>query len=369
MRLTDSVGVNTGAVYSVSMWIYPTATGSFRELFSQSEALGFYWNGQEFGFSNTLNQYSNVLSLNTWHHVVGVVNGTAITIYVEGKLNASFASEGASFQTIKIGGDGNAGDEFPGKIDDVRIYNRALSAQEVAQLYKLGTATVAHSNTTSLTSGLVGYWPFDGNTTNWTTDTTQDMSGNGNTLTLQNLPTTTSPVIGKIGGALFFPGASNTIYINNTVSGTFTTFSLSFWQYQTALGSDNSGGEIVPIRFGGTSFYPLDGDANYRVVNGNFQCHSPNASGLVGSAVNADYLKRWRHLVFTFSGTTMNVYRDGIFQATCDTTGSTNTVTNPQLQIGNAFAGRDLVGKLDDVRIYNRALSAQEVQHLYLLGK
>ena len=69
----------------------------------------------------------------------------------------------------------------PGVIDDVRIYNRALSSQEVAQLYAQGQVNAAHSNTTTLSTGLVGYWPFDGNTTSWTTDTTQDLSGNGNT--------------------------------------------------------------------------------------------------------------------------------------------------------------------------------------------
>src|SRR5208282_4191380 len=62
-----------------------------------------------------------------------------------------------------------------GSIDDVRIYNRALSAQEVALLYALGQVKVADINKTSLTSGLVGYWSFDGGTLHWNTGKVDDL--------------------------------------------------------------------------------------------------------------------------------------------------------------------------------------------------
>src|SRR5580704_476999 len=58
-----------------------------------------------------------------------------------------------------------------------------------------------------ITTGLVGYWPLDTNTTSWTTDTTNDISGNGNTGTMVNMSTTTSPVPGEIGQALYFNGS------------------------------------------------------------------------------------------------------------------------------------------------------------------
>src|SRR6266699_7247432 len=66
-------------------------------------------------------------------------------------------------------------------------------------------------NTVSLSQGLVGYWPLDGSVTNWTTNTTSDISGNGNTGTLVSLATSTAPVGGKIGQALKFDGTSNYI--------------------------------------------------------------------------------------------------------------------------------------------------------------
>ena len=69
---------------------------------------------------------------------------------------------------------------FNGSIDDVRVYNRALSVQEIQQLYAQGAANIDHSNTVALSSGLVGYWTFDGSQTNWTTGKTNDSSGKGN---------------------------------------------------------------------------------------------------------------------------------------------------------------------------------------------
>ena len=65
-----------------------------------------------------------------------------------------------------------------------------------------GAANVAHSNTVSLSNGLVGYWSLDGSQTNWTTGKTSDSSGQGNTGQLISMSTSTSPVAGKIGQAL-----------------------------------------------------------------------------------------------------------------------------------------------------------------------
>jgi len=82
----------------------------------------------------------------------------------------------------------------------------------LAPLSASASFTPDHSNTTSLTNGLVGYWPFDGKYTNWGTGTTQDASGNGNTGQLVNMSTTTSPVIGKIGQALKFNGSGKVVF-------------------------------------------------------------------------------------------------------------------------------------------------------------
>ncbi|MFA6407732.1 MAG: LamG-like jellyroll fold domain-containing protein [Candidatus Paceibacterota bacterium] len=91
------------------------------------------------------NVYKNSLDVNTWYHVVGIRNSTTTYIYVNGTLGSSKShADGAgnvdNAQPIVIG-DNSWGPNFPGYIDDVRVYNRALSADEVGQIYKSATFT------------------------------------------------------------------------------------------------------------------------------------------------------------------------------------------------------------------------------------
>jgi hypothetical protein len=76
-----------------------------------------------------------------WHHVVGMRNGSNWRIYVDGVLeNSATGGTGtlATPWTLQIGHESGSVYWFPGTIDDVRIYNRALSAAEVKQLYNAG---------------------------------------------------------------------------------------------------------------------------------------------------------------------------------------------------------------------------------------
>src|SRR3989338_2640061 len=76
-------------------------------------------------------------------------------------------------------------------------------------------AKINAPQTTLNTSGLVGYWTFDGADTPWTSSTaatTLDKSGNNNTGTLTSMNRATSPTEGKIGQALNFDGSND--YVN-----------------------------------------------------------------------------------------------------------------------------------------------------------
>lgn len=82
------------------------------------------------------NEAEAVLTPNTWSHVVGTYDGTTIKIYVNGSLVDSHAYSGgitSSNGPLQIGD--AQGYSWDGKIDEVRIYNRALDASEVGQLY------------------------------------------------------------------------------------------------------------------------------------------------------------------------------------------------------------------------------------------
>jgi len=113
-----------------------------------------------------------------WHHLVSTYDGNELRLYIDGVLRDS-VSENRPIAyrddtTVTIS-DSEFGHVFDGLIDEVRIYNRALSAEEITEHYR-----GEFINDT----GLVGYWNFDegaGTVAN-------DSSGNGNDGTLKNGP-------------------------------------------------------------------------------------------------------------------------------------------------------------------------------------
>ena len=74
------------------------------------------------------------LPINTWTHMAGTFDGTTLRLYINGSLVTSQAFAGPIFTStgaLRIGGNGVWGEYFTGRIDDVRVYNRALSAAEI----------------------------------------------------------------------------------------------------------------------------------------------------------------------------------------------------------------------------------------------
>jgi hypothetical protein len=114
----------------------------------------------------------------------------------------------------------------------------ALFALPIAAFASTITST---SDTTALTSGLVGYWSMDGSSINWSANTMRDLSGQGNTGTLVSMSTTSSPAMGKIRQALKFNGTNQYVDSGNPSSVAFGTssFTLSTWvkTNSTALGT------------------------------------------------------------------------------------------------------------------------------------
>jgi hypothetical protein len=112
-------------------------------LFGQNDAI-------EFGFDGGLNIWTSgggststtwTLGTTTWHHVAAVGDGKGVKLYIDGLQLASGGSAtsnyGTSTYAVNIGGGGiwdTSGNWFAGRMDDVRIYNRALSPGEIASL-------------------------------------------------------------------------------------------------------------------------------------------------------------------------------------------------------------------------------------------
>jgi len=152
INTTFNPSASLGQIFTVSAWVYPIQANNYRDVagyhggamqgffFLQYESsLGGWNSGYGTGAAWSSRSVIN-LNLNTWTHVLVVYNaGNNITTYLNGVLANYTSVSGAisHFNNFSIGlaYSGDASRFFNGSIDEVRIYNRSLSANEVYELY------------------------------------------------------------------------------------------------------------------------------------------------------------------------------------------------------------------------------------------
>ena len=107
-----------------------------------------------YGFGGSTKTFSGALTANEWHQVAVSFNGTSLKVYVDGQLKDS--TDDFAGQTPSVGQQltiGKGEQVFQGKIDDVRIWNIARDAEEIATNYDLGQS--------GSEPGLAAYYSFD----------------------------------------------------------------------------------------------------------------------------------------------------------------------------------------------------------------
>jgi hypothetical protein len=219
---------------------------------------------------------------------------------------------------------------------------------------------------TFLTNGLIAYYPFNGNA--------NDASGNGRNGTITG--TTFVPDrFGNPAGAISFASVNDNVVVANSLhSQGEVTVTYSCWvrQFENMV-NDAVHMSIINCGFGGT----VNARSELGTVRG---LPIGSAAGLAytgegndASTTNAVVTTNvWHHLVITKYQTNVLFYTDGSLAGSLPRyTQPGQNVTSQQLNIGwNGttywHSGEHLYGVLDDVRIYNRALSASEVQQLYV---
>jgi len=201
---------------------------------------------------------------------------------------------------------------------------------------------------------LVGWWTFDEGSGNIAADS----SGNGNDGTLNGPVEWTAD--GKIGGAMKFTGPYNYIQIQDSPSLDMTReITIAAWINPSWTGNNR----ILQKSSGG-------GDNQYRLLKewgDNMVFHLPGLSPDRLEFPGLPTLGEWTHLAATYDGSSMKVYYDGVVVGEQDSSGQLGT-SDGTLCIGTkhetAPAGDEFNGMLDDVRIYNRALTQSEIKRL-----
>lgn len=315
-------------------------------------------------FTNSGNASSpnGTMTLGKWFHGCGVFESTSRRLnYINGILQATntiLDADSNNFDSFFIGRRPRQGfgGFLNGNIDDVRIWNRALSAAEIKQLYNAGATTYVNTTISppNLNSGLIGHWTFDGDKL---IQNATDSSGQGNNGYL-TADTSTTTVAGKIGQALSF---NNSRYIAAPMSAVPMGNTMTIWLKTTTLGSSQN---IMGHDTGGNN-----GQRIAFITGTGIQFVLGSVAAYTCAGIPAITTNTWYFLAVsnTGNGGTMTCYLNG--QAGTAVSIGTRLGTPTRTSVGTAAGSASRwQGTLDDARFYNRILSDAEIQQLYSTG-
>jgi beta-lactam-binding protein with PASTA domain len=369
-----------------------------------------------------------VVTDNEWHHIAGVYDGTQATLYIDGVADTAVPVTGqikASTYNLFIGENAQArGRYFKGLLDDVRIYNCALNEADIAALVAgtspvvpapvqvpnivgmtqadaqsaitsaglvVGTIDQASSSTvpqgsvisqtpaaaTSVARGsavnlvvstgpavapgdtsLLAWWKLDDTSGN----IVHDSAGLNDGMTYGS--PLWQPTGGKIGGALKFDGVNDYVQLSiGPVIKSLTNSTFATWVNWSGQGGNWQ--RVFDFGSGTTSYMYLTptGGTSLR-----FAISKAGSSGESQLDRPSNLATGWHHLAVVIDGATkgMQLYLDG----NVIRTGTTQTLPKDLGNTTQNWLGRSqsanpyFNGSLDDFRIYNRVLNAQEIQQL-----
>lgn len=367
---TTTMPVHTNQSFTASLWVkltdadgfYRTAlaakgsTGSAFEL--QYRATSGKWafttsRSDTYGPVEDIASATSVPALGTWTLLTGVYDSAAGTIklYVNGTPENTAAHPTAwdAQSSLEVGQTyfgGTFRNMWRGVLDDVRLWQRALSAEEVSTLYAGG----------AVGTSLMLSWPFS----EGTGTTTADTSASANTGTLWNGATWEA---GRSGYGIRVGNG----YITSSTSPFRTTaaFTVSAWVNLSATGGFRT---IVSQPLSGTccaywlQYHQPTNRWRFSMSNV-ASAASPTAAG--GTSVPA--LNTWTHVVGAYTGSAIKLYVNGSLEATTAYV-QTDEASGP-LRIGQAVSDLSNYdqwrGSIDDLRTWQRALSDSEVSALY----
>jgi hypothetical protein len=379
ITLPSTAGVTLGAsaTYSVSFWLNVNNWSTFYRVF-QMIPTATILNGVAFVLNSTtltvgrslgsatgssalaaLYRLTISLSESTWYNIVITINGSTVILYINGTQYILSTVENSQFPpspNTLIGTDGNLVNNLNGSIDQVRIFNKALNATEVTTLYNETAceALVCSGTTNTLDilgdSSCIAAYPLDGSPL--------DLSGNYN-----GVQTNVTYPQGYFDLAGSFNGSSSYITINNTVS-TALTFTASLWVNGVDMNRNSSDPNQIQTIFYNRNPYIVisqyGGNWDYTIKN------SSSQNTTIGYATSNFNDNEWYNIVISCNGVggQMIFYVNG--QSVGTNTAPTSTINVASTGfIGSGGIGQYFNGQIDQVRFFNKALTAGEVTTLY----
>ncbi|MBR9689337.1 MAG: LamG domain-containing protein, partial [Candidatus Altiarchaeota archaeon] len=281
--------------------------------------------------------YADSVGVDVWEFITATFNGTDTSLYLNGSLITTAAFDWTTMQTsaysIHVGKLRNQASYFNGSIDDVRIYDRALNDTEILQLYQ----------GTDISRGLVGHWLFDENSGTTAYDTHMWTDG-------------------KRDGSLSLDGYDST-YLNIPTHSSFNLMeegTVEMWI--KPVNND----EIFFMYGGGTSNY-LRARVETSKIRFIQEVDNVVVTNLVTDTITLD---SWNNLIITQNNSFAQMYWNGV---AVDHDGQTNSdnwfvdsSTTGAIKLGeSSWVNNEFQGIIDELRIYDRALTSEEVSAIY----
>ncbi|MEM6810916.1 MAG: LamG-like jellyroll fold domain-containing protein [Pseudomonadota bacterium] len=289
--------------------------------------------------------YNQPVGTDPIFYINGVLQTASEAVSPAGSYTASTATEGRiGAQRITT-----ADREFNGTLDDVRIYDRVLSAGEVSRLYNAGRDR-----------GLVGHWKLDE-----IVGPSLDSSINGSTLS-DNGTIASRGDIGIIDQSLSTDSTGD-LFTNAPQYDDMPQLTYSAWINPSDTGV--TVGQIIVK--GGVKQFQID---NTLPESNALELRISTTSGAINVHSVNDIIStnQWTHVAATWDGSLlssgMRLYVNGVetaYGVTSNGSGSVDSDSAFNLSISSSVSGSAITGNFDDVRIYNRVLSADEIQALY----
>jgi hypothetical protein len=361
---------------SISVWFYKKAntnggivskgtsdaSGNWDFLLNFDASGNLYWN---------TNSFTNP-SLNQWHHVVFINNGTNSYGYLNGALLASsFAGSVISnnIDTLLIGNYHNNNLAMKGMIDELLIYNRTLNASEVVDLYHIGSQYSEKVLSMNFNSNGLNYLNL--NYSNRSTgeqgiiiqdNSIYNNSGNSSGLAKQYWWNGNTYGASEINGSLQFDGVDDWVNTSLNINGSLN-FTLSTWIKFSSVATTNSyiwlassaGANANYLRFytdGNLYFSTVD------VTGTNYYTAGFNITNLSNT---------WIHAVgVRTDGNKTKLYVNGVLVSQSSGTQSGPIGHSGTIRLGNS--ANSFNGSIDDVIVWGRALNATEISTVYTEG-
>lgn len=404
-------GVNPSAIpHTYSLWVKTDSTSSTPSILVQSKGtsartyFGIYNTRWTMGIgTSSYTSTSGTIATTDWHMMTVVMDGSDATMYIDGS-DISYTksySFSAFDQDLDIG-DYAGQTSFDGTIDDVMVFNRSLSTTEIEQLYNstfskyynsgnqtfemmnvsLGsdntlnlTVETSTLNDTSLkarvyeanysnynTTDLVLYFRFD-NLSAYGESTTNvyDFSGNNN-----NASNNGNAVIdidgGRYNGGALFDGTNDYYQVADDDTLDFTSeMTISFW-----ANADTWSGTNDLVKKDGNFIFRRDaGDGSPGTGIKLYWFDGTNLKRMLGYDISTT---QWHHITGVVTGNDISaLYIDGE-----EVGGSSDTITPVGRTLTNVLTigdqsggGESFDGHIDNLMIFDRALSEVEVNNLY----